>query len=288
MPAPANLPQAHKGLAVPFLLSLSVHGLLLSALWFCPSQPAGGGLAIETTRISLETCSIDAGEPSRNHEREFSPRLIEAPLAASDSATYAGPTLSIPSHAFRPAASSNSSRGDGPAISGSLFPLPAKAASVVYVIDRSVSMGVGNKLEAACRELLVSLRHLPAGTRFQIIAYNNAAEPLFIEGRNDLLPADPAIIEQAARAVERLTASGPTDHVRALRRALALHPDVLFFLTDADDLPAEQIDFLTLCNRGTAIHAIELTRGRQPRSDGMLARLARANRGSFRRVPIGD
>lgn len=288
MPSSANLPPARKGLAVPFLLSLAVHGLLLATLVFWPTRTPHGRLTIEDTRISLEACSIDASAASTQEEREFSPRLIESPVTAPASAIFAGPTLSIPRQAFHASTGAGSPTGSGSGTTGSLFPLPESAASVVYVLDRSMSMGMGNKLEAACRELLVSLRHLPPKTRFQIIAYNNGAQPLFIAGRNDLLPAEPAIIEQAAGVVSRLTASGGTDHVNALRRGLALRAEVLFFLTDADDLPAAQIDSLTRANHGTVIHTLDLSGGRQPRPDGMLARLARANGGSYRRVPVGD
>jgi hypothetical protein len=83
-------------------------------------------------------------------------------------------------------------------------------------------------------------------------------------------------------------AAGGTDHVQALCRGLALHPDVLFFVTDADDLPLEKIDYISRCNRGTAIHAIELSRRRNPRPAGPLAQLARGNGGTYRQVSAGD
>src|SRR5262249_52440834 len=142
----------------------------------------------------------------------------------------------------------NDSAGGG---TGGMFPLPSTVSSVVYVLDRSVSMGGNNKLGFACQELLASLRRLPSSGRVQILAYNTPAEPLVIGGRMDLLPAEPAILDEVARTLDKLVAAGGTDHVRALRRGLALHPDVLFFVTDADDLPLAQIDFVSRCNQGT-------------------------------------
>ncbi len=292
----AKLHRTLRGLAVPLFLSLAVHGVLLLALWCWPVHPRGPALSIECTRISLDTCLLDR-DPSTNPPRhrppagsvstDLNPQLIEAPPVVSEGPVAPSPTISsLPPRAGTTAGSGPSVSASG--VRGGLFPLPATAASVVYVLDRSVSMGVDNKLDLACRELLASLKRLPPATRFQIIAYNTCAEPLVINGRIDLLPAEPAIVEQAALALGNLTASGDTNHANALRRGLMLHPDVLYLVTDADDLTREQVEFLTRCNQGSSIHAIELTRRRNPRPDNPLAQLARGNGGSYRRVWTGD
>lgn len=288
-------------LAVPFLLSLGVHGMMFGVLWFWPVRSPGPALSIESTRISLDTCMFDAGPAANQSERELpeylrgpnigieiQPRLLEAPAVSSEATAASGPTLSAvePVHPRTPpAAERGRGKGaEGAGVSGSLFPLPATAASVVYVLDRSVSMGMDDKLDIACRELLAGLRRLPPSARFQIVAYNSFAEPLVIDGRIDLLSAEPAIIEQAVLQVRQLSASGDSDHVRALCRALALHPDVLFFVTDADALTLEQAASITSRNTGTIIHAIELTRRHGSERDGPLVRLARDNGGTYRRV----
>lgn len=288
-------------LAVPFLLSLAVHGMLFGVLWFWPVRSPGPALSIESTRISLDTCVLDAGPAAKQSERELpeylrgpnigiemQPQLLEAPATSSEPPAASGPTLSA-DESVHPRTPSAAGRGggtgaEGAGVSGSLFPLPAAASSVVYVLDRSVSMGMDDKLDIACRELLAGLRRLPPSACFQIVAYNSFAEPLVIDGRIDLLPAEPAIIEQAALQVRQLSASGDSDHVRALCRALALHPDVLYFVTDADALTLEQVALISSRNAGTIIHAIELTRRRGPDRDGPLAHLARDNRGTYRRV----
>ncbi len=289
-------------LAVPFLSSLAVHGMLFGVLWLWPAHSPGPALSIESTRISLDTCLLDNGPTGAQREQalpeylrgpnigtEMQPLLLEAPAPSTEAAAEAGPTLS-PVEPVHPRKSPTAPGGgggtgaEGAGASGSLFPMPATAASVVYVLDRSVSMGMDDKLEVACRELLAGLRRLPPTARFQVVAYNSFAEPLVIDGRIDLLPAQPAFIEQAALQVRQLLASGDSDHVRALCRALALHPDVMFFVTDADALTLEQVAFISNRNAGTIIHAIELTRRRGPDRDGPLARLARDNRGTYRRV----
>jgi hypothetical protein len=289
-------------LAVPFLLSLAVHGLLFAVFWLWPTRSPGPALSIASTRISLDTCLLDTGPAAATAERELpeylrgpnigtdiNPGLQETPVAPPEAALSAGPTLSM-ANPVQPRTSPLSSHtggdptAEGSGVAGSLFPLPATAASVVYVLDRSVSMGMDGKLDRACQELLAGLRRLPPWARFQVVAYNSYAESLVIDGRMDLLPAEPGIIEQAARKVQLLSASGASDHVGALRRALDLHPDVLFFVTDADALSLDQVAAITSRNHATIIHAIELTRLRGVHTDSPLARLARDNRGTYCRV----
>jgi len=124
--------------------------------------------------------------------------------------------------------------------------------------------------------------------RFQVINYNDYAESLIVDGWSGLLPAERAIVEKTVSLLQALEAGGKTNHFAALRRGLDLHPDVLYFLTDADDLRTEEVAAITLRNQGSVIHTIELTRRRISRREGPLARLARDNRGSYRCVSLGD
>lgn len=298
MRRPANLRRTVCAASAPLLLSLLVHGLLLLVLWIWPTPSHSAGGVVSSTRISLETCVLDIGSPSLQPARSLPPdlrgpdvgttmesRLLDPPSASSEATTPVGDPV-------RPAANGSApSVGGGPTGDGhgggGLFPLPATAGSVVYVLDRSMSMGMEDKLDMACRELLAGLRRLPPSARFQIIYYSDFAAPLAINNRIDLLPAESANIQAAARVLQTLTASGKTNHADALRRGLALRPDVLYLITDADDL-YEQIEAATRGNSVTAIHIVELTRRRTTRTDGPLAQLARANGGTYRRVPVGD
>jgi hypothetical protein len=299
----ANGRRTVRALTLSLLLSLAAHGLLFLALWLWPTRSRPPALSIESTRIAMETCMLDLESPAREvrgesppHLRgpevkvDFSPQLKEATPLSSEAApsprlfpSLSGQTIPVPGTHV-----GGNPVGGGNGSTGGMFSLPPAASSVVYVLDRSVSMGVNNKLDLACRELLTSLRRLPPSARFQVIAYNTSAEPLVIDGRIDLLPVEPAILDEVASTLRKLVAVGGTDHIKALRRGLALHPDVLFFVTDADDLPAAQIDFVSRCNHGTAIHAIELSRRRNARPDGPLAQLARGNGGTYRRIAAGD
>jgi hypothetical protein len=171
----------------------------------------------------------------------------------------------------------------------SFFRVGVQARSVVYVIDRSASMGLRDTLGIAKRELLASLNRLSADTRFQIIIYNRAAECFRFGGRSDLVPASLENKQQAARLLESVRPEGSTDPLPALRLALALRPEAIFFLTDADDFNIRQVNLLTQLNAGhTAIHAIELNTNHPDRGDQPLQLLARTNHGEYHAVTVGD
>ncbi|HEY1378353.1 MAG TPA: hypothetical protein VGF55_16260 [Gemmataceae bacterium] len=163
------------------------------------------------------------------------------------------------------------------------FGVPAVGSSVVFVLDRSASMGLDGRLDRARRELAASLHRLPPSARFQVIAYNKAADPVAVPGYGGLLPATPDAVEAVIAAVNRLPAEGGSEHLKALSAALALGPDVIYFLTDEDDLEPRDVRTVTRLNRRrAAIHALCLV----PPAGGEtpIRELARNNRGEFRVV----
>jgi hypothetical protein len=295
MPRSAKLGWTIRGVAIPLMLSLVLHGLLFLALWFWPTRTPSPPLAIESTRIILDTCVLEPRSPTLLPEEELplelrglnvqttlAPQLLDAPPVYTKTGETPVPPPQKTGGKPAPLGSG------GGASEGSLFPLPAKASSVVYVLDCSVSMGEYRKLDFACRELIASLRRLPPTVRFQVIDYNDYVESLLVDGRGGLLQAEPAIIEKAVSHLNTLDPAGKTNHLAALSRGLALHPDMIYFLTDANDLSPESVAVITQWNRGSVIHAIELTRRRTARQEGTLARLARDNRGTYRCVSLGD
>jgi hypothetical protein len=177
------------------------------------------------------------------------------------------------------------SAGSGAGTGTEFFHIVTQAQTIVYVIDRSASMGLNGLLATAKRELLASLDRLPPTARFQVIVYNRIAEPLRIDGRTDLVFATAVNKQHVARLLEGIHAEGGTEHWPALKRALLLRPDAIFFLTDAADLKAEQVRTATVLNHGrSVIHAIELRSAEQRREDSSLRVLARENRGEYRSV----
>jgi hypothetical protein len=161
------------------------------------------------------------------------------------------------------------------------FGVPAIGRSVVFVLDRSASMGLDGRLDRARRELAASLRRLPRSARFQVVSYNRTAE--LVPGSAGLVHAAPEAVEAAIGTVNSLSAEGSSEHGKALTRALSLQPDVIYFLTDEDDLESRDVQAITRINRGrVCIHALCLVR---PAGDETpMQALARNNRGEFRLV----
>jgi hypothetical protein len=177
-----------------------------------------------------------------------------------------------------------SASGAGSIATTTFFEVPTRGRKIVYLIDHSASMGPSGALEVAGQELLASLRRLPAGTYFQIIVYNRTAD-LLMPRFPDWLQAHQESVQQVAAAWNDLPAEGGTDHVRALKLALARQADVVFFLTDAGDVRADSLREITRLNHGrTAIDVIQLNAGRGQHDDRPLQLLAKENRGTFQSV----
>jgi hypothetical protein len=180
---------------------------------------------------------------------------------------------------------------DAPTTSPAFFQVAAQGQSIVYVIDRSASMGPNGGLAAAKRELLASVQQLPATARFQVIVYNRLAAALPLGGKTNLVPATEDNKGQMEVLLKDVVAEGGTEHGPALALALGLQPDVIFFLTDADDLTDQQVRVATQLNSRlnhgrTCIHAIELNTDNRAHEEMPLHVLARNNHGTYQAVSL--
>lgn len=297
-----------RGAATAVLISLAGHGALLLALAALPARAPRRGLAVDC--IAVEGCTLSLAPLPGPHPRpgleDGGVRMIDPPdfpvsvtepspprPAPSPTPTAAakGPPAEPVRAVAPPAHDGAGGSPAGPGVGGgrpALFPTPAGAGRVVYVIDRSVSMGLNGSLRLALRELLDSLSRLPDGTRFQVVLYNQRPDLLYIHHRFDLAVLDAAARADVERAVANVTASGDTNHRAALQQALMFQPDVLYLVTDGADLSAAEVSALTRLNQGrTAIHAVELGRRGRP-GDSPLQALARFNGGTYRCVTPGE
>jgi hypothetical protein len=173
--------------------------------------------------------------------------------------------------------------------STTFFNIEAQGRTFVYVIDRSSSMGPGGGLRAAREELVRSLAQLPPMARFQVIVYNRHAEPL-LPSRPEWLEVTRENLEAVAVRLAELPAEGGTDHLPALRRAFSLCPDVIFFLTDADDLTVNLLREVARLNAGrhTVVHAIEMSLRNRDRPEMPMHVLSHGNGGTYRAVEIKE
>jgi hypothetical protein len=283
-------------------VSVGAHVLLIGliALFAARERPADGTAEEGAGAFLLRLLSAPVPPPPP-------PRKLARPAPPGDDGDWpidvpavlrvrprvnAGADPSPPSDVQAPWDPPGNGTGAGIGLSSTAPVLPAvppAARRVVYLVDRSISMGPSGALVAARKEVAASLHTLPPGVLFQVVPYNRLAEPLQLDGRRDLIPAELGTVERALRLLDEILPEGATDHARSLRRALLLRPDILFLLTDAGDLhPADVPALVRLLSQGGAIlHVVELARGGAARGEGPLALLARDSGGSYRRVAPG-
>ena len=174
-----------------------------------------------------------------------------------------------------------------------IFGVEGEGNKFVYVFDRSGSMDGhgGAPLVAAKAELIASLGDLGKTHQFQIIFYNEQPRIFNPAGRaGRLVFGNDRNKKLARRFVGSITASGATRHMEALELALRMGPDVIFFLTDADEprITPEELARITRMNRGTSINAIEFGYGVIRNSANFLVKLARENGGKHVYVDVSQ
>ena len=163
------------------------------------------------------------------------------------------------------------------------FGTSARGRSFVFVVDCSGSMN-GARFRRAVSELRKSLDQLKPDQQFQVIFFNSQAVPLVhSQHRMKLLPATKSVLEEAFGWIDARRAQGGTVPDDALRRALDLKPDVVFFLTDADSVPRTVRTLIADKNKhGSTVHTIAFGhRGGETLMQGIAA----DHHGRYRFVP---
>jgi Ca-activated chloride channel family protein len=105
-------------------------------------------------------------------------------------------------------------------------------SDIAFVIDRTGSMR-GEKIEQAREALKFCLRGLRPSDRFNVILFNERAEPLF----DSLQTAEPSRVDRALSVADSIMALGGTNIDAALESAFSLkfdpdRPAYVIFLTD--------------------------------------------------------
>ncbi len=149
----------------------------------------------------------------------------------------------------------------------------------------------GKPLRAAKAELIRSLRTMTDRQRFQIIFYNDKPTPFKISGMPlQMVAGEEAYVARAESYVNSIAAFGGTEHEAALKMALRMSPDVIFFMTDARIPRLSVAELREIKNRadsvGTTIHAIEFGPDPVASPDSFLRELAEQNNGEYRYVDV--
>ncbi len=175
-----------------------------------------------------------------------------------------------------------------------VFGAQGEGSKFVYVFDRSSSMEgfEGRPLAAAKHELIASLGDLSEVHQFQIVFYNDriticnptpTLTPRLLYGNDRDRGA-------AIEFIHNISGAGGTRHYEPLLAALRMAPDVISFLTDAEEpaLTADELEKIRTVNRrhGTSINAIEFGVGPSRGDDNFLVKLARQNNGNYAYVDV--
>lgn len=165
-----------------------------------------------------------------------------------------------------------------------VFGIEAVGNKFVWLFDRSASME-GARLAAAKKQLIESLRPLGETQQFDIIFFSHRLQIFNSLGSSHRVTFGTERNKKlAAEFVSAVKADGGTDRMSALKQALALQPDVIFFLSDADrPMSADELDKVAELNdrAGAKICAIEFGHGDPPAGKSSLDTLAKANGGQY-------
>lgn len=154
---------------------------------------------------------------------------------------------------------------------------------VVYVVDRSGSML--DTFHLVKVELKRSISNLRRSQKFHVIFFNSG-DPLENPPQR-LVNAIASIKEQFFSFLETVQPGGSTKPERAMKRALALEPDILYLLSDGisfdSDLPAKLNDWNR--ERKTRIFTIAYL---DQEGRGILETIAREHGGEFKFISEND
>jgi Ca-activated chloride channel family protein len=174
------------------------------------------------------------------------------------------------------------------------FGIRDQATRFAYVLDCSSSMDDYSALSMAKAELMASLQALERTQQFQIVFYNERPRTMTLRGEAtaEFYWATDVNRTLAGNFVREVRAEGGTDHMPALKHALRMSPEVLFFLTDANDpqLTAGELNQLQQLSKGrTRVHTIEFGKGPQLAGpDNFLKKLAKQNGGAHWYVDVSQ
>jgi hypothetical protein len=285
-----------------WFISVLVHGCLIAALakvgWpekrEYPVQQFTAGIAVQKRDSQIAATDATAAgavpreDPSSGIVQLLSnvePPALDLPGLPQLDATALGlagaPLIKTDEAPIIPADDAASAM-----VSTQFFGAQVWGSTFVYVIDRSGSMSERDRLDAAKRELVASLAQLLPDSRFQIIFYNEQRDVVLHPDSVQLHCATDENKLMADRELKNKVADGGAAHLPALELALSLRPDVVFFLTDADDLRAHDVQRITELNRDWAkICAVEFGVGaEQADRTSQLRELAQRNGGIYRYI----
>jgi len=299
-----------KGRLPAWIISIAFHSCALAVLAVAieqgprgaAEQPArSAGIVLKRTSAEGDVFEGEEAHGTDTIAVEVTEAETDEAAAAEDSATAtAGRDALQATPTAAPAAEPNNGQSSSSSIFGdsgrrgspegdkyakvSVFGVEGTGTKFVYVFDRSSSME-GPPLAAAKRQLIESLKSLQPVHQFHIIFFNHRLRSMDVAGGGRRIAfGSERNRKLAANFIGGITADGGTDRFAALKQALAFRPDVIFFLTDADDpMSASEMRDIERINErvGASICAIEFGRTPTKPQHNFLIELARQSGGKY-------
>jgi hypothetical protein len=267
-----------------WLISAGMHVGVAAALavivWSPPLEDSIG--AIDSALLGEEA----AAEPFEAPLPVLELSGFEAALATSESAFQSteaprDATGTISAGALAGAGDGTGEGSGGGVADISFFGTTGTANSVAFVVDMSGSME-GSRFARARLELIHAIVRLKSTQKFYVVFFNSQTFPLFHpKPATEMVPATSLNKRRATRWINARTPGTSTNADPALRFALALKPDVIFFLTDGEIPPITQVTAKEQNRAGVVINTIAFE-GRQ--GEVILRAMAEENGGTYRYV----
>jgi von Willebrand factor type A domain len=179
--------------------------------------------------------------------------------------------------------------GQGAGPGTAFFGTRDRGTSFAYVIDCSGSMTARGSLDVAKRELLASLAQISPEARFAVVFYNLDAKVFTDQaGHPGMMAATPSNKARVRNLLSTVQPDGGTEHKQALQAAFDLHPEVIFFLTDADLMTRQDVSEMVAKAGKTRIQAIEFGQVTGLGGSAPLKLLAKSTGGSYRYIDVNS
>lgn len=175
--------------------------------------------------------------------------------------------------------------GSGDGEGRAFFGMRPDGQRFVYVVDCSRSMNHPHESQWKTRfrrvqfEILQSVGHMSPDQEFFIIFFSDRMHPM---PASAMQPATPQLKQRYLRWMSGWRADGDTDPLDAMRLALRLQPDVIYFLTDGSFEHRTNEELTKLRQQRTAIHTFCFG---DAAGEEVLQFIARSNRGEYHFVP---
>ena len=167
--------------------------------------------------------------------------------------------------------------------SSGLFGQAGNAYKVVYVVDVSASLILFT--DDIVQEMSDSIRSLVPTQQFHIVL----AKPLEVDefGPRRLVPAISKYKKEAVdyvSGIKRIPVGGGADPIEAFRRAFAVKPELIYFLTDGmyDNIEKTLETTLDQLNKDRSVAITIIGFNPLQRSDAVLQRIAKTHGGHLR------